>query len=561
MNNIEYVIYCRKSTDETSDKQMQSIPDQIRACINYAKNENLVIKERPKDFSMFESELELYKEDNETDINNRRTYQETRNLFIIKEQETWKIAWKRKKWKELIKLIKNWKINGLISYSPDRQSRNMLEWWEIIDLVDKKLINLKYANFHFEDTPSWKMMLGIWFVFSKQYSDKLSEDVSRWNKSHIMSWKAIWMSKPGYRINKEWYHEPDPKNFALIKEAFEKKLNFTPESEIADFLNANWYCREYKKKWKVEWISRSNLWKIFKDEFYYWMLIHWDSISDLRETNPYYKPMITEGDFQILKSRVEDNPTSQTLSKQKDIYEEITPFRNTFLLTEDWYHLTFSLPNRKRFFIKVEEATKEWKILKLQDVVKPSQINYRCINKNSKYNNLSVSVEDIDKAILKKLKDFKVWENEFNDYVNFANSRLDSILQTGKERISSKTLEIWRLKAEKTEYIKNNMSIKKDKEEWEIYENVKADYDRKIAILTKEIENLNEWERNEIVELEVFMDVLNQARNYYKRANYVQKWKIANILFLNIKIDPKKRLHIQVKPEFETLFSPKWFSP
>ncbi|MDR1988594.1 MAG: hypothetical protein LBQ24_07995 [Candidatus Peribacteria bacterium] len=88
MNNIEYVIYCRKSTDETSDKQMQSIPDQIRACINYAKNENLVIKERPKDFSMFESELELYKEDNETDINNRRTYQETRNLFIIKEQET-----------------------------------------------------------------------------------------------------------------------------------------------------------------------------------------------------------------------------------------------------------------------------------------------------------------------------------------------------------------------------------------------------------------------------------------------------------------------------------------
>ncbi|MDR1988593.1 MAG: hypothetical protein LBQ24_07990 [Candidatus Peribacteria bacterium] len=45
--------------------------------------------------------------------------------------------------------------------------------------------------------------------------------------------------------------------------------------------------------------------------------------------------MITEGDFQILKSRVEDNPTSQTLSKQKDIYEEITPFRNTFLLTED----------------------------------------------------------------------------------------------------------------------------------------------------------------------------------------------------------------------------------
>jgi hypothetical protein len=36
---IEYVIYCRKSTDETSEHQKQSIPDQIKACINYAEKE------------------------------------------------------------------------------------------------------------------------------------------------------------------------------------------------------------------------------------------------------------------------------------------------------------------------------------------------------------------------------------------------------------------------------------------------------------------------------------------------------------------------------------------
>lgn len=29
------------------------------------------------------------------------------------------------------------------------------------------------------------MMLGIWFVFSKQYSDKLSEDVTRGNGTKI----------------------------------------------------------------------------------------------------------------------------------------------------------------------------------------------------------------------------------------------------------------------------------------------------------------------------------------------------------------------------------------
>lgn len=152
--------------------------------------------EKPKDFSDFENEYEIERENNDSDLQNRKIFLETRNLFIIKEQETWKIPGKRKKWNNLMKLIKKWKIKWLLSYSPDRQARNMVEWWEIINLVDEWKVDLKYTNFHFENNASWKMMLGIWFVFSKQYSDKLSEDIIRWNKSKIKSWKAIWKYKP-----------------------------------------------------------------------------------------------------------------------------------------------------------------------------------------------------------------------------------------------------------------------------------------------------------------------------------------------------------------------------
>jgi DNA invertase Pin-like site-specific DNA recombinase len=88
MQNIEYVIYCRKSTDESSDNQKQSIPDQIKACVDYAEREGLEIMEKPKDFSLFESEQEVFKEENESDLRNRRIFQSTRNLYIIKEQET-----------------------------------------------------------------------------------------------------------------------------------------------------------------------------------------------------------------------------------------------------------------------------------------------------------------------------------------------------------------------------------------------------------------------------------------------------------------------------------------
>lgn len=568
---MEYVIYCRKSTDESSDNQKQSIPDQIKTCIEYAKREWLKIKEKPKNFSMFESELEIHKEDNDSDLSNRKIYQETRWLYIIKEQETAKIPWKRKKWKQLIKLVKAGKINGIISYSPDRQSRNMIEWWEIIDLVDQNklkenrekwitILSLKYTNFHFEDNAAWKMMLWIWFVFSKQYSDKLWEDILRWTNSKVEQWRAIWRYKPWYFINEEWYHEPHPQNFGLIQEAFYKKIDWEPESLIKEFLDSNWFIREFKKSWDRKPIAKSLLNRMFRDEFYYGMFINGDTVSDLRETNKYYKPVITEEQFQILQERYYKNPLVISKSKTKDIYDDIKVFDTDFILTEDQFGLTFSVPNKKRYETKIEEENKLWKKLSIKDVIKPNQIHYRCANKSSKYYWYTTTHEEIDEAILKKLESFKVWEQEFKKYIEFINTKLATITLSTKEKVASKNLEIGRLKSKKEEYIKKNMSKITDDEERRIYNETKEDYDTKIRFLRKEIEGLDEWERNEIIELEVFMDVLSNAKNYYKKASYVQKRKITKILFLNIVLDHEKRLQIQVKPELETLFNPIWWS-
>lgn len=34
---MEYIVYCRKSTDENTDRQIQSIPDQIKECMEFAE--------------------------------------------------------------------------------------------------------------------------------------------------------------------------------------------------------------------------------------------------------------------------------------------------------------------------------------------------------------------------------------------------------------------------------------------------------------------------------------------------------------------------------------------
>ncbi len=55
----------------------------------------------------------------------------------------------------------------------------MKEAGEIIEMIDLEQIqDLHFKTYQFENNPNGKMLLGILFATSKQYSDKLSVDVS-----------------------------------------------------------------------------------------------------------------------------------------------------------------------------------------------------------------------------------------------------------------------------------------------------------------------------------------------------------------------------------------------
>ena len=70
----------------------------------------------------------------------------------------------------------------------------------------------------------------------------------------------------------------------------------------------------------------------------------------------------------------------------------------------------------------------------------------------------------------------------------------------------------------------------------------------KIELLQKELEDIVISERDQLMEFEIFIDILQKAGKYYKKVNYVQKAKIFEILFLNITVDKQKRLTVTVKP-------------
>jgi hypothetical protein len=56
----------------------------------------------------------------------------------------------------------------------------MLEAGILIDMVDRGVISdLRFCTQQFSKDANGKMLLGMAFVLSKQYSDKISDDVSR----------------------------------------------------------------------------------------------------------------------------------------------------------------------------------------------------------------------------------------------------------------------------------------------------------------------------------------------------------------------------------------------
>lgn len=333
------------------------------------------------------------------------------------------------------------------------------------------------------------------------------------------------------------------------------KLNGETDEKITKYINIHWYKRILKKSGKELIMNSKNIGKIWVDEFYYGILIHWEATQDLREVNPYYKPVISEEQFQILKDRKEDRNKRWAVTKKKDVYEEISPFSNEFILTEDWYRLTFTLPNVQRFKKKLEKEKKENPKTTLEDVVNLDQMWFRCANRNSQFHNYQVKADAVDSAILDMLQGFTIWEKEYNEYVDFAKQQIDKIDYENKEKRVKKTLELNRIDSQKKEYIKNNMWKVRDDEERMIYNRERDTYDAKLAYIKKEIDDIDKEERNEIFEIEVLVGTMHNIPKYYKKLSNVRKRYITEILFSNVVLDHEKRLHIQVKPWFENLFS------
>jgi len=225
-----YFLYARKSTDN-EDRQVLSIEAQLAELREFAKRQNLFIKEE-----LFEA---------------KTAKQPGREVFNL-----------------LVKRIERDEANGILAWHPDRLARNSMDGGKIIYLTDTgKLVDLRFPTYSFENTAQGKFMLSIIFGQSKYFVDNLSENVLRGFRQKLRRGEYPGFAPLGYKNNiLDHSIEVVPEAAHKIRELFE--LYATGRYSMEELRKLATASGLASRRKHVR-LSLSNIERILKNPFYY----------------------------------------------------------------------------------------------------------------------------------------------------------------------------------------------------------------------------------------------------------------------------------------------------
>jgi len=261
---MRYFIYCRKSS-EAEDRQVASIESQLATL------------------------QRTFADSTETEI-----------VGIYEESFSAK-APGRLQFGEMLAQIEKGRAHGIIAWAPDRLARNSIDGGRLIYMLDCGVIrDLKFATYTFENNSQGKFMLQIMFGQSKYYSDALSDNVKRGNRTKI---------DKGWRPNQAplgYLNDPstktiikDPIHFQLVRAMFELMLTGSYSAkQIAVIARDEWGFRSPKKKRTGGTpLALSSVYRLLTNPFYAGIII-WGG-----QTYPgKHEPIVTIDEFERVRS-------------------------------------------------------------------------------------------------------------------------------------------------------------------------------------------------------------------------------------------------------------------
>ena len=261
-DKIVYDFYGRKS-QEDEDRQVLSLEAQEKECREFASKNGIKV---------------------------RKFWLES---FSAKEPG-------REKFNALMLDVEQGLVNGILSWHPDRLSRNSVDGGKLIYHLDKGLLkDLQFPTYHFDNTPQGKWMLNIQFGQSKYYVDALSVNVKRGNRMKLEKGWRPGTAATGYLNDKvEKTIIADPDRFSLMQRAFRSIIDgqLTPV-EALEKLNNQWGYRTLKtKRMGGRPLANSSFYRILSNPFYCGIIV-----SNGKEYPGRHPKMISEEDFDKLQ--------------------------------------------------------------------------------------------------------------------------------------------------------------------------------------------------------------------------------------------------------------------
>jgi len=231
--NMRYCLYARKST-EAEDKQVLSIESQVKEMLTLAERDNLQV------------------------------------IDIKREAHSSKEVGQREIFNQMLTEIREGKYNSILTWAPDRLSRNAGDLGSLVDLMDKKaLLEIRTFGQRFTNNPNEKFMFMILGSQAKLENDNKSVNVKRGLRTRCEMGFRPGVAPTGYlnekHVDKKCQCRLDPKRAPVIKQMFERVAN-----EQWSGRKVYRWLREIKFKTKNgKPLVLGNIYLILRNPFYY----------------------------------------------------------------------------------------------------------------------------------------------------------------------------------------------------------------------------------------------------------------------------------------------------
>jgi len=498
-------LYIRQSTDEKAQRQVRSLKDQQRECEILAERLGLNI-------------VQVFREDKSA----KKPHQRPVFKSMLKEL-SYKSASKRR-------------ADGILSWHPNRLSRNALEAGMIIQMLDDTLINdMYFPAYSFHNDASGKEHLFIEFARAKGYSDHLSVSVMRGTCNREREGAMVYPVKFGYQKRREvpetpalcsLFPIPCPTNYPIVRRIFElrregRSLENIEISLISEALTPT-----------VGKVGKSRISSILADQFYFglWYINKGkpnERQVDLRTVTlpdgTRFEPVLNEVEFWDCQSERTKNQR-----KHKKI-KHINPFPNAIVCNRCGKKMRPCWKKIKRTGGKIEPQLGYECQTRIEGV--------RCKQPRLKAEVLYDYIADVLETVSTSKKDYQRFLIGSHTFIRQKTLALDQ-----QRRVQSQAIS--KLKTQQLELVKQKAALAANNA---LNVSDKCLLDKQLAEITEKLElahgrkrELSQNSKSKIIGFRKFIELSRNLHTDWHNADLSQKRKISEKILLNLTIETRE---------------------